>query len=288
MNNNHRYRPTIYFALAFAITWINCFFLIMQSHQGDKSIVNLLLAYLGPFIAALVMMYVFADKAFRADFRRRIFNPGLIDKRYLPFVILFMPLVMVISIIISTAFGQPIEQLRFAEEFKVFEGEALLSTLILVLVPVLEELGWRGYGVDSLAYKFNLFITSIIFGILWSLWHVPVFFIKGSYQMSLLEQNPLFALNFFVGIIPLAIIMNYIFYKNHRSIALIALFHITVNFASELFEANQISKCILTLVTIMVAAIIIIKDKEFFFKDKMNLDFIDPKAKGERLKITND
>jgi len=272
----HQYRPTIYFALAFAITWINGFILAAQSHQGgDKSIVNLLLAYMGPFIAALIMMYVFADKAFRADFRRRIFDLGLINSRYLPFVIFFMPLAMVISIIISIAFGQPAEQLRLAEEFKIFEGDALLSMVILVLVPVLEELGWRGYGVNSLASKFFLFGTSILFGALWAIWHLPVFFIKGSYQMSLLEQNPLFALNFFVGIIPLAVIMNYLYYKNRRSIALIALFHVMVNFSAELFEANQISKCIFTLVVTAVAATIIIGNQSFFFKEKMNLDFID-------------
>jgi membrane protease YdiL (CAAX protease family) len=266
----HQYRPTIYFALAFAITWVNGFILAVQSHQGgDKSIINLLLAYMGPFIAALIMMYVFADKAFRADFRRRIFDLGRINRRYLPFVLFFLPLAMVISIIISIAFGQPIEQLRFAEEFKVFEGEAILSMIILVLVPVMEELGWRGYGVDSLASKFYLFGTSIIFGVLWSIWHLPVFFIKGSYQSTLLEQSPLFALNFFVGIIPLAIIMNYLYYKNQRSIALIALFHVTANFSAEFFEANQISKCILTLVITAVAIIIIIRNKSFFFKEKM-------------------
>jgi membrane protease YdiL (CAAX protease family) len=288
MNNTHQYRPTIYFALAIAITWINGFILAAQSHQGgDKNIVNLLLAYMGPFIAALIMMYVFADKAFRADFRRRISDLGLINKRSLPFVLFFLPLAMVISIIISTAFGQPVEQLRFAEEFKIFEGEAILSMIILVLVPVLEELGWRGYGVDSLASKYNLFGTSIIFGILWAIWHLPVFFIKGSYQMSLWEQNPLFALNFFVGIIPMAIIMNYLFYKNQRSITLIALFHVTANFSAELFEANQISKCILTLVITLVAAIIIVRNKSFFFKEKMNLDFIDPASKGTQLAITN-
>jgi len=147
--------------------------------------------------------------------------------------------------------------------------------VILVLVPVLEELGWRGYGVDSLASKFFLFGTSILFGALWAIWHLPVFFIKGSYQMSLLEQNPLFALNFFVGIIPLAVIMNYLYYKNRRSIALIALFHVMVNFSAELFEANQISKCIFTLVVTAVAATIIIGNQSFFFKEKMNLDFID-------------
>ena len=280
MTKIHQYRSTIYFILAFAITWINGFMLVAQSWQGsDKNIINLLLGYMGPFIAALVMMYVFANKAFRADFRRRIFNVRLINIKYLPFVIFFLPLAMVISILISIVLGQPVEQLRFAEEFKILDGEVILSMIILVLVPILEELGWRGYGVDSLASKFNLFKTSLIFGALWGLWHLPIFFIQGSYQASLWGQNPIFAINFFAGIFPLAIIMNYLFYKNQRSIALIALFHIMVNYSSELFEVNQISKCIFTLVLTVVAVIIIVRNKGFFFKGKMNLEIMAPAGK---------
>lgn len=277
MNKVHQYRPILYFILAFAITWINGFILVGQSYQGgEKNIINLLLAYMGPFIAGLIMMFVFADKAFRTDFRRRIFNLRLINIKYLPFVLFFLPLAMVISILISIAFGQPTEQLSLAEEFKIFDDEVILSMILLVLVPVLEELGWRGYGVDSLASKFNLFKTSLIFGILWGLWHLPVFFIKGSYQSGLWEQNPLFAINFLVGIIPLAFIMNFLFYKNNHSIALIGLFHVLVNYSSELFEVTQVSKCIFTLVLTVVAVIIVVRNKEFFFKDKMNLNIIDP------------
>jgi len=146
----------------------------------------------------------------------------------------------------------------------------------LVLVPILEELGWRGYGLDSLTSKFNLFKTSLIFSLLWGLWHLPVFFIKGSYQSGLWEQSPLFTINFFVGLIPVAFIMNFLFYKNNRSIALMGLFHVLINYSSELFEANQVSKCILTLVLAVVAVIIIVRNTEFFFKDKMNLNIIDP------------
>jgi len=281
INKKHQYRPVIYFALAFAITWINGFFLAVQSHHGgDKSIINLMLAYMGPLIAALIMMYVFADGTFRADFRRRIYDPKLINKNYLPFVLFFLPLAMVISILISIAFGQPAEQLCVSEDLKVFEGEAVLSVAVLALVPVLEELGWRGYGVDSLASKYNLFSASIIFGILWAIWHLPVFFIKGSYQLSLWEQNPLFAINFFVGILPLAIIMNYLYYMNQRSITLLALFHVIVNFSSELLEANQISKCILTFVLIVAAAAIVVRNRRFFFVDKMNLDITDSSRRG--------
>ena len=102
-----------------------------------------------------------------------------------------------------------------------------------------------------------------------------MFFIEGSYQASLWAQNPLFAINFFVGIIPLAFIMNFLYYKNGRSITLIILFHVLVNYSSELFEADQVSKVIFTLVLAAVAMVIIPKNKEFFFNDKMNLDYVE-------------
>jgi membrane protease YdiL (CAAX protease family) len=275
MYGSHRYRPTLYFVLAFAVTWINGFILAAQVRQGaEKNMLHLFLAYMGPLLAALFMMYVFADKPFRADYRRRIYDLRLIDKRYLPFTFLLLPLAMIAAIGISIVLGQPAEQLRFAEAFKIFDGEVIFSMVLLVLVPVLEELGWRGYGVDSLANKYNLFITSLIFGALWGLWHLPAFFIEGSYQASLWGQHPIFAINFIVGVIPLAFIMNYLFYRNRRSIALLALFHVMVNYSSEVFEANQISKCIFTLILTAVAVALVLRNREFFFTEKMNLNLV--------------
>ncbi len=48
-------------------------------------------------------------------------------------------------------------------------------------VPILEELGWRPYGVDALRSKNSILRASLIFGSLWAIWHLPVFFIEGSY-----------------------------------------------------------------------------------------------------------
>ncbi len=252
------------------VTWICGFIMVaMVRNGGERSLILLLLAYLGPYLAALLVMFFFHDREFRADFRKRIYSLKLIRAKYVPLVLLIMPIAMVLSILISTLFGQPIEQLRLAEEFKALDGEIILSMIILLLVPFLEELGWRGYGVDSLFNRFNLFSGSLIFGLLWGIWHLPVFFIPNSYQASLWQQNPIFAINFFVGIIPLAIIMNYIYMKNNRSILLMIVFHWVVNYSSEIFQANQISKSILTLVLFAIAAIITVRDRDFLFKNEV-------------------
>ncbi len=90
-----------------------------------------------------------------------------------------------------------------------------------------------------------------------------VFFIEGSYQASLWAMNPIYAINFFVGIIPLSYIMNWLYFKNNRSILIASIFHIMVNYSSELFEANQVSKCLLTLVLAIIAGIImVLEDKK--------------------------
>lgn len=262
------YKPLPYFMLAFAITWINGFMLVFQSYSGgERSLLNLLLGYMGPFLAALFFILVYRKDGLGKDFRQRLWRVRGIKLRTFLFALLLLPAAMLVAILISLVFGQPAQQLSLAEELKVFDGEAVMSLIILMLVPVLEELGWRGYGVDSLRSKYDLFKTSLIFGLLWGAWHLPIFFIPGSYQGSLWGMNPIFAINFFVGIIPLAFIMNWLFYRNHRSIFLVSLFHIMVNIGSELFQATQVSKCILTLVLSAVAAGIVYYDRAFFFEE---------------------
>jgi len=265
------YKTKLYFILAFAITWVFGGILIYQSYTtGEKSILALLIAYMGPFIAYLVIMFMDKNKEYRKDFRSRLTSLKRAKGRYWLFALLFLPVMILLSITISLVFGQSAEQYQIAEELQVFSGELVLSMIILALVPFLEELGWRGYGVDALTKNNTVLKSALIFGLLWALWHLPVFFIKGSYQAGLWEMNPIYALNFFVGIIPLAVIMNWLYYRSNRSMLVLIVFHILVNLSSELFSATQISKCILTLVLFVVAGILYYLDKERLFNKKLD------------------
>jgi uncharacterized protein len=43
--------------------------------------------------------------------------------------------------------------------------------------PLGEELGWRGFLLPNLLKKYNDIFSSIILGVIWGFWHLPLFFI---------------------------------------------------------------------------------------------------------------
>lgn len=49
----------------------------------------------------------------------------------------------------------------------------------------LEEIGWRGYAQESLQRRFSVLTASLIIGIFWAFWHLPLFFMQGTYQEGL-------------------------------------------------------------------------------------------------------
>ncbi len=74
-------------------------------------------------------------------------------------------------------------------------GEPRLPMLlpsVWVFLPVLllmvfvgggqEELGWRGYILDPLEERLGPWLGNIVLGVVWSVWHLPLFFVQGTTQ----------------------------------------------------------------------------------------------------------
>lgn len=45
-----------------------------------------------------------------------------------------------------------------------------------------EELGWRGYILDPLEARLGAWLGNLVLGVVWAIWHLPLFFIPGTSQ----------------------------------------------------------------------------------------------------------
>lgn len=46
--------------------------------------------------------------------------------------------------------------------------------------PLDEELGWRGYALPRLLARRNVFWSGLVVGVIWALWHLPLFWVPRS------------------------------------------------------------------------------------------------------------
>jgi membrane protease YdiL (CAAX protease family) len=269
MKTGSVYKPVRFFLITFLITWITWFIAAYLSYQEGREGLQLLFMVPGlfaPFIAVLIMMSGAKNKELRKDFRDRL-SLKKIKPRYLLVILLLMPFTLFLATALSLLFGRSADQFHLSSEFTIMEGQVLLSMLILFLAPTLEEFGWRGYGVDSLRSKFSLFKTTMVFAVIWGLWHLPLFFIHGYYQNELWNTSMVYVVNFFVQLLAATILMNWMYYKNNRSITAAILFHFMLNLFSELFQTEQFTKCIIGILLLIISIAIIALDRKFFFDE---------------------
>ncbi len=219
-----------------------------------------------PCITALAMIYTSGDKTLIADFWSRLLL-FKISAPYLLFILFLMPCVIFLSTGISLFFGYSAEQFSLTKEMSVMKGWAILGIAIpLLIAPLIEELGWRGYGVDSLRANFNLFNASLLFGVLWAAWHLPPFFVKEFYQNQLWNMGIVYVINFFLSCIVFAFLMNWVYYKTGRSIPAIVLLHGVANFSAMVLRTDQFTKCVATAVLCLIVIAVVACDKDFFFR----------------------
>ena len=264
MENRYQYRPARFFLMTGAATWIPWLVgAYLASEKGKEAYGSLvsLVGLLAPLAVGLVLILTSGSRALQGDLKSRIVDLRRIRPVVLVVALAMPPVVMAVSIGLSLGFGQSRDQFRLFGDTSPLP--AIMTTM--VLAPIIEELGWRGYGVDSLRARMGMLKASLLFGGLWSLWHAPLTLLPGTYHYQLARmENPLFLANFFVSVVPAAIIANWFYYRNNRSIVAAVLLHSMLNAAAVFPTATQVTKVIATLVYLAIAAVLVLVDRRAF------------------------
>lgn len=266
------YHPVLFYLIITLASLILGPLAAYLSYQGKarKTLLIIMTYLLVPSVTALVMIHLSGSKEMIQDLWSRLLL-FKIPTAYLAVILLLMPCVILLATAVSMAFGYSADQFFLAKELSVMKGWRLLGIFIpLVMAPLIEELGWRGYGVDSLRVHSSLFTTSVIFGLFWALWHLPLLFVKGYYHHQLWDLGVIHVLNFFVSVVVVAFLMNWVYYHTGRSIAAIILFHSMLNLFSMLLRTGPVTKCIATVLLAILLMVLLVQDNAFFFARMSN------------------
>ena len=261
----YRYRPVLFFTLTYLFTWI--FWIPAAFVQEDTGAVLMLAGLIAPAVVSTLFVLLSGSEALKKDLKVKLVGLRKVKWSNVFLAVGVFALLVAGSILLSPMFGQKLSQFAFTEDFS-FTGVGIGSALFTILfASVIEEVGWKGYCEDSIGNYMNWFWESLIFGAVWSFWHFPLLFIRGTYQAGLMV-NPLYVVNFFVSGIPLGYIITWVYLASDRSILACMIFHLFVNFLQEKIAMTPETKCVETLVVTTAAAVIVIRNKDMFFETR--------------------
>ncbi len=90
-----------------------------------------------------------------------------------------------------------------------------------------EEFGWRGFLLPRLQTRHNALVSGLIVGVIWAIWHIPLFFIKGTsqYEQGLQGGLLLAILGYGLFVIANSIQFTWLFNNTRGSVLLAAVLH---------------------------------------------------------------
>lgn len=166
-----------------------------------------------PSIVGIILTAVFEGKTQVKQFLKKGFQIKIGLKMFIG-ILLSTSFYAVALIIIYSAIGGRFDYSAFL---------TVMPTLIplLILGPLSEEYGWRGFALKRLLKIVSPNLASLILGIVWSLWHLPLFHAVGTNQY---EYHWSF-LNFTIIITSLCFIFTYFYIKTNENLFTAVLIH---------------------------------------------------------------
>jgi uncharacterized protein len=215
-------RLGIFLAVAFGITWSAWGVLgwMARTHMvvyGQWPFMVLyVLGGLGPTIAAYIAVLSTSTQAPLREFHQRLFRWRVAGRWYVIAMALPVSLAIVSTVIATYSLG-------LTGALSVRPWIMFLPLFAMMIVGGgLEELGWRGVAQPEFTSAIGAAKAALSVGLVWALWHVPLFFLPGVSQYG--GNFPVFA----IGVIANALMLGWL-YSRTDSILLCIVFHASSN-----------------------------------------------------------
>lgn len=204
--------------LTFALSWSLWFASGITSPAGPNPLL-LLLGVFAPGIVAIALTGLAGGRDAIVSLLRRLVD-WEVSARWYVFAASYMLAIKLTAALVHRvawgawpAFGQ--------EPFFLMIAATIGSTLMGGQAG--EELGWRGYALPRLADWFGLGPASILLGVIWALWHLPLFFAPVGDTFG--QSFPLY----FLQVIAISVTMAWLYSHTRGSLVPLMLLHAAIN-----------------------------------------------------------
>ncbi len=213
-----------FFTLTYAVSWI-CFFGAARAMGGSLApsttgIGAAALFYIGVFAPALVGLAIAAWTSGRSGAAALVRRIGQwpAQARWFVFAAGYMFTIKLAAAVIHRV---------GAGAWPPFGQEPLyimvLGTIVSTPVQAGEELGWRAFALPRLAASLGLGPASILLGVIWACWHLPLFYLPGgdTFQQSFTV--------YLASVTAMSIAMAWLYWRTNGSLLLTMLLHAAAN-----------------------------------------------------------
>ena len=197
------------------------------------------LATLIPISAALILTYRESGWVGAKKLLKRSSDYKRVTKKiwYVPTVFL-LPFLLILALGATILLGQPLVDAPFP-------AVALPVMFMLFFIMALcEQVGWMGYAFEPMQDKWNAFKAALLLGVIWALWHVPIYIF--------IITDPLLITAQVISLVAIRFLMVWLFDNTGKSVFVVILFHAVYNTTIGVLPVNLVISSLFLLITAII------------------------------------
>ena len=171
---------SLFLAITFILTWGIWLLTLSKLNLKISSETLILIGTWIPSFVGLFMAYKSNGINGLIKLIKSMFDIRISAKWY-SYIFGIMPIIMAIAYVYLSLSGSAIPK----SEFPLYAFPLVFMYIMILMGPLGEEAGWRGFLFKKLISSYTPFYASLVVGLIWSLWHLPLFFMENTIQAQL-------------------------------------------------------------------------------------------------------